>query len=304
MKAALFILLVASLGCIASQEPSQISRSTGLMISSFYAEDPELRGGDMTNMVLELENVGDAEANNIDISIVNNGGFAVNAPLPVYQASLSPPNTATSIPGGRDKIVWRLTAPAVDFPVKKTVTVKIGFGYSSEFSKEIPIITYDKSRAGGVQRGIETNSEGPVSIRILSDDPVLLPSGATTGTANFKVIVENAGGGTIRSGKTSPAGWCQGETLDCIDQVRVDIASSDPAVHAYTQIGCENADGTLVFSKSAAVIDNVKLWKGGRTVINCKINIDMQDSDERHLVLKTTASYRYYYENELQFSLV
>lgn len=295
------MLLVASLGCIASQEPSQISRSTGMMVSSFYAEDTELRGGDMTNMVLELENVGDAQAGNIDISVVNNGGFALDTP--VYQKTLSAPDTSTSLPGGRDKIVWRLTAPKVDFPVKKTITVKIGFDYNSEFTKEIPIITYDKSRAGGVQKGIETNSEGPVSIRILSEDPVLLPSGATTGTANFKVIIENTGGGTLRSDTADPGSWCQGETLDCIDQVRVDIASSDPSVHNYTQIGCENYDGTLAFSGSA-VLNNVKLWKGGSTVINCKISIDMQDSDERHLVLKSTASYRYYYENELQFSLV
>jgi len=301
MKAILLVLLMLSLGCIASQGPSQISRSAGLMVSGFYAEDTELRSEDMTNMVLELENVGDAEAGNIDVSILNTGGFAVDSP--VYQKTLSPPDAGTNMPGGRDKIVWRLTAPKVDFPVRKSVKVKIGFDYMAELDREIPIITYDKSKAGGAQKGGETSSEGPVSIRILSEDPILLPSGKTAGTANFKIILENTGEGTVRTSKANPAGWCQGETLDCIDQVKVEIISSDPAVHNYAQIGCEDANGALAFSRSVALGD-MKLWKGGNTVINCKISIDMQDSDERHLVLKTTAAYRYYYENELQFSLV
>ncbi len=301
MRCLLLVLLVASLGCIASQEPVQISRSAGLIISSFYAEDTELRGEDMTNMVLELENVGDADAGNIDISLLNTGGFTVDSP--VYQKTLSPPDTSTNLPGGRDKIIWRLTAPKVDFPVKKSIKMKLGFDYKTEITKEIPIITYDKSRAGGVPRGIETNSEGPVSISILSEDPILLSSGKASGTANFKLIVENTGGGTVRTGRASPGGWCQGETLDCIDQVKVEIASSDPAVHNYVQIGCEDYAGNLAFARSVTLGD-VKLWKGGNTVINCKISIDMQDSDERHLVLKSTVAYRYYYENELQFSLV
>ncbi len=308
IKRLLLIVVILCAGCIGGEESGpveyrsdvHIERDAGVFISNFYAEKTELRSGGGTNLILEIENVGAAKAENLNIQLVNTGEFTVSEP--VYQTSLSPPEPGAGIPGDKDKVIWQINAPSVELPVKKNIKTRIGFDYQTEMIKEIPVVNADKERAGGIQAGIESISAAPVNVYILSEDPIILSEGKTTGTAEFKLIIKNTGTGTVRSNESSPGGWCQGESLDCINSLKLEIVSQDPEFHEYLQIGCEGVDGSLSFSKNVE-IENIRLWKGNNAIINCRINIDLQDADERYLVLKSIVSYRYHYEDEIQFSI-
>lgn len=288
---ALLLLLVLITGC-AQENPLIVQGTTndGITVLHFAPEKETLRDGEATNLLLRIQNTGDAPATGITAKITRAGDMETKSLTPAIE-DLEPPDEGFNQPGGIKEVIWTITAPKTSVPKTQDITARVEFSYRSETTKEVLVLSPARARelyqSGRTpQPGVETSSFAPLKLRVLSKDPIELGEGETKGDFTFKIYITNEGSGALETGKASPAGTCAKEKLDCIDSVEISTSTKD-------RIKCE---GVTADASETFTVPDVKLWQGKEATITCSLSTDLEGKAEKQIVIKAVASYRYHYD--------
>lgn len=287
----LLMLLVLIAGCAGENPPIvQGKTADGLTVLQFAPEKETLRDEESTNLLMRIQNTGDALAGTIKAKIIRAGDLKTGQ-ITTNIEDLEPPDEGFNQPGGIKEVLWTITTPKTSVPKTQEITARVEFNYQSETTREILVFSSagarEKYQAGAtLPAGIETNSLAPIRLQVLSENPIELGEGESKNKFTFKVYVTNEGSGVVETDKASLPRACSSERLDCIDSVEISSSTKD-------KIDCEGttADASAVFK-----IPGVKLWQGKEATITCKLDADLGDKREKQIVIKALANYRYHYD--------
>jgi len=262
--------------------------SDGITVLQFAPEKETLRDGEATNLLLRIQNTGDAPATGITAKITRAEDMDTKSLTPAID-DLEPPDVGFNQPGGIKEVLWTLTTKETSVPKTQEIAARIDFNYLSTATKEIPILTSARAReltqsGRSQQPGGATHPISPIDIDILSKDPIELGEGKTSEEFTFKVYLTNKGSGVVETAKTT--GKCATERLDCIDTVQISANTKD-------KIKCE---GVVAEAAEVFTVSEVKLWQGKDATITCQLKTDLGDKRETQIVLKAVAKYRYHYD--------
>ncbi len=285
------LLLVLIAGCSQENPPIVQGKTTdGLVILQFAPEKDTLRESEKTNLLMRMQNTGDALAGSIKAKIIRAGDLKVEE-ISTSIEDLEPPDEGFNQPGGIKEVVWAVTAPKTSMPKTQEITARVEFDYLSDASREVMVYSsagareqYQSGKA--TQAGLETSSLAPIKMQVLSENPIELGEGESKNKFTFKVYVTNEGSGVVETAKESIPRACSSERLDCIDSVEVSSSTKD-------KIDCKDvtADASEVFK-----IPGVKLWQGTEATITCELDADLGDKREKQIVINAKARYRYHYD--------
>ena len=259
----LLLLITAVLvsGCIG--QPKERVASNGLIISSFSSDATSIPAGDTIELLLEVENVGGAEATDatVDLSGVyfgtgtldwNCGGNEKTSAVKLA-TSLLPPEQG--IPGDVDSYSWYCESPSdIKSDTPYTFDVRMTYGYSTDVTGKLNFVDDDywgslsqdekQKLAGGVSQLSQT--AGPLLIKLYSGSrtrPFVI-YGDGTNQYTLRIVITNVG---------------SGKPLDNI----VNIVN--PQISSGATLTCTETSVTLSRGKSASTSCTVTL---NQNVIN------------------------------------
>lgn len=200
----LITLVLLVCGCTGGgQRPVSMNPGTdGVVITSFDSDYPEIESEEYLELLLEAQNMGDAQATNIVAEIFNYDGFIVSDERKsLHDDSLAPP--LESIPGEIGDVSWTLQAPFVETNMINPIDlgVRLFYEYETRCMSDIIVINEDewkaRTREGGeILVGGSASTAGPVSLTIeTTRQPVILRGSETKFLV--RIGVENVGDGRV-----------------------------------------------------------------------------------------------------------
>ena len=189
--------------------------TNGLIITSFSSDASSIPAGDSIELLLEVKNVGGAEATDaiVDLSGVyfgtgtldwNCGGDEKTSGVKLTTPLLPPEQ---GIPGDVDSNSWYCKSPSdIKSDTPYTFDVRMTYGYSTDVTGKLNFVDDDywgslsqdekQKLAGGVS--FLSQSDGPLSIKLYSGSrtrPFVIYPGETTEEHTLRIIIQNVGSG-------------------------------------------------------------------------------------------------------------
>jgi len=287
------VFLLFAFGCI-SQGPAAPT-SNGVSVE-YFKPDIEIVGEEGRIAIAMLVfNGGFFPATDVSANLYLHDGF-VNAAWVKSLGSLQPANIELGTGGESKEVLWDMTAPKLtegETTYPFNFRADIGYSYQSSTKREVPILIYDrvlelKQSGRGLPVGSSSSLDGPVSIRIATDEPVVRKDKTDLKEFEVKVILTNAGSGYVKSDKSpSGTGECFGDALGCVDSVTVAI----PNGLAFTSCG------------TSGVFKEIKLVEGRQAVLSCKIKATTSQ-DEYTPVITGSVGYRYHIDSSALVTVI
>jgi hypothetical protein len=181
------LILILLLGCIRPPEEEEEERGPGLQIREFLVEEGALVPNERTRALLRIENLGDHEAREINVILMNYGEIL----LPEAEDSLGDPSNF-SLERGSRLIEWKLLAPPKGYVERRyNIIARVYYFYQTIGYQDLVFVPAGVSPISTPESG---STLSPLGISITSDYPIEL-----VGEANFSVEVriENVGKGYI-----------------------------------------------------------------------------------------------------------
>lgn len=283
---ALMFLLFA-FGCV-SQGPAAPT-SNGVSAEYFKPDIESVSEGGRVAVAMLVFNGGFFPATDVHANLYLHDGFEG----PSWDQSLGllqPANIELGTGGDSKEVLWDMTAPKLtkdETTYPFNFRADIGYNYESSTKREIPVLIYDrvlelKQSGRGLPVGSSSSLDGPVSIRIATDEPVVRASSGDSKEFEVKLILTNAGSGYVKSSASvSGNGDCYGDALGCVDSVSVTI----PDGLDFTSCGTIAGD--------TATFNEIKLIEGRQAVLSCKMRASTSQ-EEYTPVITGSVNYRYH----------
>lgn len=205
LPAMLLIVLVS--GCMqeAEQCPVVVSQTEGIVISRFEPSYNLIPVGSEIMLQMDLQNRGNAIADNVVARIWAHGGFSMlkddvedESAATVDVPDLVEPDLTICASGDTYTVNWNLRANCD--PTESTLAAVVDYDYSSEGWAKILLASHAEStRTRGIfpETGENHPSAGPVQVIIepLQTEPVILSENADT--FDVRIKFENVGDGQV-----------------------------------------------------------------------------------------------------------
>ncbi len=215
----LSVAVVFASGCIEFGEEEE-PEGRALVVEVFEAIPDEVFSGDDFELVMDVRNMGDVVAENINPTLYSHGGATPDGDFDEI-AQLNPPTE--EFEGEKATFQMSMRAPEIRVTDETVTTeVRVPYEYGTEARILIPALSKDEHRirveTGETVPGIETArvTQGPFTVRIEGPAPALIEQGDEE--FRFYVHGNNVGGGTpyLTQGHPDPS-------RDEINMVDVDL---------------------------------------------------------------------------------
>ncbi len=282
-------LLVLSLGCISGETP-QASNAKSLGISYFKPDIETVSEEGRIVLAMLIYNGGLFPATNVNANLYLHGGFE-GAEWERSLGSLHPADIELGTSGESKEVLWDMKAPKLikgedTYPFNFKAIVS--FDYKSSTTREIPILIYErvlelKQSGRGLPAGVSTSLDGPVTLRIASDEPIVRENSDDFKEFEIKAILTNTGNGYVKDAyKPAEKGECFGDALGCVRRVSITIPE-----------GLEFGDcAQFEISGKTATASEIKLIDGRQAVLSCGIKVSTT-REEYTPVISGEVVYRY-----------
>lgn len=200
------LLIVLASGCLqqAEQCPVVVSQTEGIVLSRFEPSYNLIPVGSEIMLQLDMQDRGNAIAENVVARLWAHGGFTVLPEDDFYAATvdnipdLAPPDLTICASGDTYTADWRLRANCD--PTKSTLAAVVDYDYTSDGWAKILIASHEEAvKTQGVfpESGENHPSAGPVQVIIepLQTEPVILSP--TADTFDVRVKFSNLGDGQV-----------------------------------------------------------------------------------------------------------
>lgn len=198
----------------------------GVVINSFETVPSEVFSGDKFELFVDVRNLGDVEAKDINPELYTAGGASSQGFSSENTIeSLNPPTDGSE--GEKATFTLDMTAPDLDI-TDETVTpeVRVRYKYSTEARVFIPVLRKEEHRAmveaGETIPGIQKPkvTKGPLTVGITGPDPALVEEG----DKNFTFTVQ---GKNVGSGTAYQSGGHPDPEREHINEIGIDIEPGD-----------------------------------------------------------------------------
>ena len=289
----LLLLPVLALGCVSGAGNVEYS-TEGVAVTYFAPDVSELSSGQPFNLRAQVQNLGESEARNVDLTFYKYGnleGDLTNKNL----VSLTRPDPLSGIPGEIGEKTWRLSAPTVtgrNEEVTQEVGLTLSYTYSTFATLEIPILPEDAylqyQQQGSLPTKRTDSSAAPVKLSFEAPDRIF---GEDTFTLNLDV--ENIGGGYISQVR-------DGE-INVINRLLVTLPAGVSVVDKNEDDILDDCDFALSPDGKGIAAHFIPLWSTGKTRLTCEFEID--PNTELYPVFEATATYTYNIEKTTQLKI-
>jgi hypothetical protein len=279
------VLLLFAFGCV-SQGPAAPT-SNGVSVVYFKPDIETVSEGGRIAIAMLVFNGGFFPATDVRANLYLHGGFD-KATWDQSLGSLQAANIELGTGGESKEVLWDMTAPKLtrdETTYPFNFRADISYSYQSSTKREVPVLVYNrvlelKQSGRGLPVGSSSSLDGPVSVRIATDEPVVRSGSGDNKEFEVKIILTNAGSGYVKSSASvKPDGDCFGDALGCIDKVYVTI----PSGLSFSSCGKDNN----------GIFSQIKLVEGKQAVLSCKI-IASTAQDEYTPVITGSVEYRYH----------
>jgi hypothetical protein len=238
----------------------------GLKITKFEPENPEVMGTgvETLELFLEVQNVGDAIATNVEAQIFNYGDLL--GPTQAHLGILEPPEE--KIEGERQDYTFVYIVPKRQLGVRDTLDLgaRVSYEYASWGTADIYVVPKDDWKAKqelGVKspRLDKFSSEGPIQVKISARHPIIVSPHYDT--FSIRVDVDNIGTGSVRS---MLFGY---DTLDAIDLVVPPGFSLGEYCDFAGTLGAYGGTLTVQFDPL-----RLKMTKGKHKTLTCRLRVN------------------------------
>jgi len=281
------VLVMATAGCIGGVAAGG-NANTGVKTVRFVPNAGTVKGTgyEKVEMLLELQNVGDALATDVDATVFNYGtsmSLAPGAEETFVFGNLEP--RFGNAPGEQESYSYVFNIKSNELGMDDTVDVgaRITYGYDSRGRVEstiVPKADY-KAGVGGRVSHEGYSSNGPVQVKVRVEQPVIVSDVVDT----FSVYVDlvNIGVGRVRSERG----------YDYIDYVDFQVPAGID-VGGYCDFSGDIGDegGVLTIKHSgSSTNERLKLTDGTRTLF-CRLKVN-ETSVQRSVEFGALAGYTY-----------
>lgn len=211
------LLLVGAVlvsGCVGQNGGDNGKGTNGLIIKSFSSDSSSIPAGDSIELLLEVENVGGAEATGAEAVLsgvtFDSGELDWNCgdktkTSEKFTSRLLPPEKG--IPGDVDSVSWICKSPTgIRSDTPYTFDVRVTYGYSTDVTGKLNFVKGDywtslsqaekQKLAGGVS--YLSQSPGPLSIKLYSGSrtrPFVIYDDEKSEEHTLRIIITNVGSG-------------------------------------------------------------------------------------------------------------
>ncbi|HLC59756.1 MAG TPA: hypothetical protein VJH34_04510 [archaeon] len=318
MQKKVLILFLASIvilsGCTSAGNKSTATTSAnGVIVTKFAPDFNEIASGDSATLSLSIQNVGGAEATNLQAQLFGGIGVGtgwavtpVAATVDIKPSILKPTDTVNNLPGENADSEWQLTSPSdLKTTTSYTAGVRVYYDYgthssatlrffSNNYLKTLPTAQYQSliKTAGVVS---QSSSSGPVSISYSSGSrPLVVSTGA--GTFSMQVTFNNVGNGNTYD-------------LNATTESNLNLVSYKLIPRGDLTITCPDGDGIspdVTWTKDSTTTDTVKLSGGKTKVLFCQITNpgDTGVDNTKDYSIDVEATYGYFVESQTAINVL
>ena len=306
----IIVLVIASSGC-----GKTVSSTKGIVINSFTFSPAKLSNGEEGIISLEIQNLGGITAKEVEAHLYNIDSktyFDIKKSDGTYStkhsfADMVPPDKLNNIPSFPETAVWvvdnngKRGAPE-GLPIIFEPKVKVCYLYDTISTAEFTVISSDELRQQ-MQRGvykekqvITKSSEGPISIEILTPQPIKAEAGKKI-KIHVKVRNTDKLNGLVYLNEYKTTDAEVSSSVDCTDpsvmkkqinrvKISIDIPDMPSVTFTPRVIRLLKGDGE----------------EGTATFISDDI-VDLSDVVQKEYHVVMTTSYGYFVESETSFTL-
>jgi len=293
-------LLTLAFGCV-SQGPGAPGPSKGIEVAYFKPDIDSVSEGGRIAAAMLVYNGGFFPAANTIVNLYLHDGFegaAWSQPL----GSLQPANIELGTGGDSKEVLWDMTAPKLtkgETAYPFNFRADISYDYQSSTKREVPVLVYArvlelKQSGRGLPVGSSSSLDGPVSVRIATDEPVVRAGSGDPKEFEIKIIVTNTGTGYVKSAASvSGTGDCFGDALGCVDTVSITI----PEGLDFSPNSCGSISG------KTATFSEIKLVDGRQAVLSCRIKASTAQ-EEYAPAIASSIRYRYHIDSSAMVTVI
>ncbi|MFC1454568.1 hypothetical protein ACFLQI_00560 [Candidatus Undinarchaeota archaeon] len=298
MKRYLLILLpIIALGCISGGDTAESATTcvpvdtSGVLIQNFQSDVPNILTGEDIVFLMQVENMGDAQATGVEAEITSLGGLNPKGGVSLVQnvGDLEEKVEGIEAPSVVD---WELTSPSdLGTLEKETMSVKarLTYDYVSSGQADVVYVPNDewrqrqKSGETVIDAGVQC-SNAPVSVSVIPQNP-LRANPEEDGAVSVRFTIRNEAGGIIKNVEGN---------LDVVDSIKVDLNSltDDFEPTADCDFEFDDEDGARML-----YAEDMKLINGQKT-LSCKFRLMDAPIRETRFPLVANLEYRYVQEDE------
>ncbi len=310
-KILLMLVLVLAAGCADQQARPQVPQpepsvvpDTGIKIIYLLPDYTNLYSKDSFRLNLQVQNVGDAKAQNVNAELHKYGNFQLTDGQQKKLAdSLEPPDVSTNSPGETAETEWQVKTPETSASFDYNFGVKIKYDYRTEAWTDGVILSRERWKTlNQLGKAVEINTGttiGPIQVSVSTRETVLpAVEGIAEKTFPVQVKLQNMGGGVVNSERSS----CNTQGVGCVDYVYLYIPTGDPTT-TFSLESCSPAStNTTAGDTTTVTFSNVSLMGGSSAYLSCNIKASSdllaKPDLEKSFRIKAGADYRYQVEGE------
>ncbi len=292
---AIVVILLFFSGCIKKDKKDLKKLITfsneGIKVKEFSfpkLKDNMLPEGSVTSLSLILQNIGEADASNIVVTLYSLGAFNIEGVTPTsptvtcngYRCeipSLRRPNPDYQIPGEQVAITWQLRAKSIGvsgvFP--QEVKAWITYDYYTYAYKEFLVLSKERLEHYQTHKEelpslTERVSKAPIDVKINMPETIL-----SNTDISFVIAFENVGKGFLQ-----PSEKCS-YPMGCLTNVTIEIEGENVEIKSCSGYANFNINDKVAYAEFVPIISPV----------SCVLHIGNVKEDT--YVLKVSVNYRY-----------
>lgn len=278
----LLALLILAAGCTKTPE----RRITGVEILAFEPDLQEVTQGNDVRLMMEVQNVGDSDAEDVEALIFKCGDLTMDGnpcPAPKYLiGDLAGADISSNLPGETAVRIFTASTAGVNTVqnerVDQEVGLKVLYQYVSGATAEVPVLSEQRykelQRDGRLPEAKIDTAFAPLNVRVTSP-----PQAVGSADITLEIEVEKQIDGYPES-----AACGAGNEVGCVDEVKITISGS-----GLTKQNCPDQSG-------------FNLWRTGKNKFNCVLRPSCPEG-ECYPVVKVVANYTYVAEGTTKITV-
>lgn len=215
---AIFLAIVSTSGCIRAKEcPLVVSQTDGVVVTRLQPSYNLIPVGDQVTLTAEIQNRGNALAENVRAYVWSKPGFAIEGKTDIEANTLNPPRLDICSSGDAKPLQWRLTAGCD--PRESVLAIAVEYDYTSDGWASIFLVSdVEAERAAGKfkEKGENKPSAGPIQVLLepLQNEPIIISEESPNFDVRAKIkdlgkgVVGKEGNGKVSEIKITTSGPC------------------------------------------------------------------------------------------------
>jgi len=279
--------------------------AVGIKITAFEPDISEVPSGEIVNLRVQVKNVGDFKAENIEAELFRTSDFVVKSPVGGKHSfdSLNAPDVIAGIAGEVNEKYFQLGASTLldkNQEVVHDVGVKVSFNYQANGRADFPVLsreTYKEyQQKGKLPEPSYESSIAPVNLKFHVPDVIL-----ATQPFTVRLDLTKSVAGYVESSPTKELGELDSITFTYDKS----LIEPDPDYLG----ACEFCKGTPDINTGECEVsaDDAKLWQDGTRSLSCDFVVlaeKQADLEEDYPFLTANAIYRFVVEKTTPIKVI